>query len=159
MTNNVLNSLDDIKKIVVTLQEDLKCKTEENILLSKKNTDLEDEIKNLSKVSLVAGLTRQVDEKNQTIKLLEKQLANFKKKVSTKSVKTNKFTVEDSEDSESEDESDEIQVEDGFELITHEERKLLKNLESRKLYFITAKGSKGKYAGKESKRGTIKLKD
>lgn len=158
MTNNVLNSLDDIKKIVVTLQEDLKSKTEENILLSRKNTDLEDEIKNLSKVSLVAGLTRQVDEKNQTIKLLEKKLSNFKKPSKKTSIKTNKLIVEDS-DSESEDESDEIQVEDGFELITHEERKLLKNLESRKLYFITAKGTKGKYAGKESKRGTIKLKD
>jgi len=159
MTNNVLNSLDDIKKIVISLQTDLKSKTEENISLSKKNTELEEEIKNLSKVSLVAGLTRQVDEKNQTIKLLEKQLSNFKKTSKKTSNKTNKLIVEDSENSESEDESDEIQVEDGFELITYEERKLLKNLESRKLYFITAKGTKGKYAGKESKRGTIKLKD
>ena len=87
MTNNVLNSLDDIKKIVISLQTDLKSKTEENISLSKKNTELEEEIKNLSKVSLVAGLTRQVDEKNQTIKLLEKQLSNFKKQVKKQVIK------------------------------------------------------------------------
>jgi hypothetical protein len=153
MTNNILNSLDDIKKIVLTLQEDLKSKEEENMLLSKKNIDLEYDIKNLSKVSLVAGLTRQVDERNQRINLLENQIDKLKKA----STKPNKFTVEDSEDEINE--SDEIQVEPGFELVSHEEKKLLKNLETRKLYFITDKGSKGKYAGKESKNGMIKLKD
>ena len=152
MTKDVLKTIDEIRNTVETLQNELKQKTEEVKSLSKKNIDLEDEMINLSKVSLVAGLTRQVDEKNQRIKLLEKQLENFKKSSS----KISKLTVEDSE---SEDESEEIQVEEGFELITHDEKKLLKNLETRKLYYISSSGSKGKYAGKESKKGKIKLKD
>ena len=45
----------------------------------KKNKDLEDELVNLNKVSLVAGLTRQVDDKNHRITLLEKQLENYRK--------------------------------------------------------------------------------
>ena len=168
MTNNVLNSLDDIKNIIISLQAELKSKTNEYILLSKKHTELEDEIRNLSKVSLVAGLTRQVDEKNHTIKLLEKQIDNFKKL----KINTNKLTVEGTnkqldnssnklivEESESDSEDDEIKVDDGFELITHRDKKLLKNIDSRKLYFITTKGSKGKWAGKESKTGKIKLND
>mgnify|MGYP001026021168 CR=1 FL=1 len=161
MTNNVLNSLDDIKNIIISLQAELKSKTNEYILLSKKNTELEDEIRNLSKVSLVAGLTRQVDEKNHTIKLLEKQIDNFKKsKISPNKLtvedtfkkSSNKLIVEDSED-------DEIKVEDGFELITHRDKQLLKDIDTRKLYFITTKGSKGQYAGKESKKGKIKLNE
>ena len=152
MTKDVLKTIDEIRNTVETLQNELKQKTEEVKSLSKKNIELEDEMINLSKVSLVAGLTRQVDDKNQRIKLLEKQLENFKKSSS----KISKLTVEDSE---SEDESEEIQVEEGFELITHDEKKLLKNLETRKLYYISTNGSKGKYAGKESKKGKIKLKD
>ena len=164
MTNNVLNSLDDIKNMIISLQAELKSKTNEYILLSKKNTELEDEIRNLSKVSLVAGLTRQVDEKNNTIKLLEKQIDNFKKsKISPNKLtvedtfkkSSNKLIVEDSDDSE----DDEIKVEDGFELITHRDKQLLKDIDTRKLYFITTKGSKGQYAGKESKKGKIKLND
>ena len=46
-------------------------------------------------------------------------------------------------------------IEDGYELIVHNEQNLLKNLESRKLYYITEEGIKGKYAGKESKKGRL----
>ena len=149
MTHDVLNSLDEIKKTIISLQKDLKSKIEENIILSKKNIDLEDDIKNLSKVSLVAGLTRPVDEKNEKIKILEKQLLNFK----NLNKKNSKLIVEDSEESENNE------IEEGFEIIEYDNKKFLKNLENRKLYFIDNKGIKGKYAGKESKKGTIKLKD
>jgi len=36
---------------------------------------------------------------------------------------------------------------------------LLKNVDNRKLYYLTSSGSKGKYAGKISSKGKIKLKD
>ena len=160
MTNNILEWLDEIKKTIVSLQEDLKLKIDEINTLSKKNKDLEDELKNMSKVSLVAGLTRQVDDKNHQIKLLEQQLRNYKKN-SVKSYrveKNNKFIVDDSQDSEEENDNS-LAVEDGYQLITHENKRLLKNLETRKLYYVEINGTKGKYAGKESKKGKIKLKD
>ena len=41
--------------------------------------------------------------------------------------------------------------------IEHEQMKLLKDIETRKLYFLI-NGKKGNYAGKQSKKGKIKLK-
>ena len=73
MAKNILQSIDEIKDTIVNLEKNLSLKTKEVETLSKKNLELEDEIRNLSKVSLVAGLTRQVDDKNHKIKLLEQQ--------------------------------------------------------------------------------------
>ena len=53
----------------------------------------------------------------------------------------------------------EDELEEGYELITYQEHKLLKNTENRKLYYLDDKGKKGKYAGKESSKGKIKLKE
>jgi hypothetical protein len=155
MIKDVLKSIDEIKKTIISLEKNLKLKTDEVESISKKNIELEDELKNLSKVSLVAGLTRQVDDKNHQIKLLEQQLNNYKKM----SRKTSKFIVEDSHDSEEDKDSDKLIVENGYQLITYENKRLLKNLETRKLYHLGMNGTKGKYAGKESKKGKIKLKD
>lgn len=140
---NLLNQFDDIKNQIIKLQNDLQQKTEENFIISKKNNELQEEINNLNKVSMVAGLNRQVSEKNRQIEILERQLYLSKNKKSEE----NKILL-------SEDE-----LEEGYELITYQEHKLLKNTENRKLYYLDDKGKKGKYAGKESSKGKIKLKE
>ena len=140
---NLLNQFDDIKNQIIQLQNDLQQKIEENLIISKKNNELQEEINNLNKVSLVAGLTRQVDGKNRQIEILERQLQLSK----NKKPEQNKNLL-------SEDE-----LEEGYELITYQEHKLLKNTENRKLYYLDDKGKKGKYAGKESSKGKIKLKE
>ena len=142
---NLLNQFDDIKNQIIKLQNDLQQKTEENFIISKKNNELQEEINNLNKVSMVAGLNRQVSEKNRQIEILERQLYLSK----NKKLEENKNINLLSED----------ELEEGYELITYQEHKLLKNTENRKLYYLDDKGKKGKYAGKESSKGKIKLKE
>tara|TARA_E500000178_G_C16898947_1_gene697136 strand:+ start:64 stop:510 length:447 start_codon:yes stop_codon:yes gene_type:complete len=144
MTQNVLGWLDEIKTKIISLESDLNNKNSEVENLTKLNSELQEEIDNLSKVSLVAGLTRQVDEKNQKILILEKQLESYKNLSKNNSKLIN--------DTESENDLE------GFEIISHNDIKLLKDLETNKLYFLSKEGKKGKYAGKESKKGKIKLK-
>lgn len=144
MANEILSIFDDLKEKIVNLTEDLKNKTEENEFLSKKNEDLEYDLKNLNKVSMVAVLSRQIDEKNSKIEFLEKQIDLKNKKNSELEKENVKKT---------------FKIEDGFELINHENIHLLKDVENRKLYFSDENGTKGKYAGKETKKGKIKLKD
>ena len=144
MTNEILSIFDDLKEKIINLTEDLKNKTEENEFLSKKNEDLEYDLKNLNKVSMVAVLSRQIDEKNSKIEFLEKQIDLKNKKNSELEKENVKKT---------------FKIEDGFELINYENIHLLKDVENRKLYFSDENGTKGKYAGKETKKGKIKLKD
>jgi len=150
MTTEVLEWVDTIKNTIVSQQKEIQEKDNRINELLKKNDELNDELSNLKKVSLVAGLTRQLDDKNSQISIMKKQLESYKKK-ETKETKL----IEEESESESED----IQVEEGFELVEHDDIKLLKNIESRKLYYLSDKGSKGKYAGKMSSKGKIKLKN
>lgn len=145
MSTELLDIFDSLREKILSLSNELKHKNEENLFLSKKNEDLEYDLKNLNKVSMVAVLSRQIDDKNNKIEFLEKQINNLKNKKNITELK---------------DEAQvKFKIEDGFELINYENIKLLKDTENRKLYFSDDKGTKGKYAGKETKKGKIKLKD
>lgn len=139
MTSELINSINEIKNKVQDLQDQLELKTKENKILSQKNSDQQDELDNLNKVSMVAVLSRQIDEKNKKIEFLEKQINSLKSKKENLLLET--------------------ETDDNLELIDFENQKLLKDLDTRKLYYVNENGSKGKYAGKESKKGKIKLKD
>ena len=152
MTTDLVKSIDTIKKKVISLEKELEQKIEENKLIIKKNEDLEDELANLNKVSMVKVLSKQIDEKNSRIEILEKQIDSLRNKKQSK-------LLDNESDNESITEQDTPAVEEGYELIVHDDVRLLKNIETRKLYYIGMNGSKGKYAGKESKKGKIKLKD
>lgn len=147
MTNEILNWLEQIKNQIVTLENELNKKNEEVEKLTKNNLELTDELANLNKVSLVAGLTRQLDEKNQKISILEQQLDTYKRKNNNKL--NSKLIEEDTDES-----SNELE---GYEFIDYKDIKLLKDIETKKLYFLDSNGKKGDYAGKESKKGKIKL--
>lgn len=139
MTSELINSINEIKNKVQDLQNQLELKTKENEILSKKNSEQQDELDNLNKVSMVAVLSRQIDDKNNKIEFLEKQINSLKSKKENLLLET--------------------ETDDNLELIDFENQKLLKDLDTRKLYYVNENGSKGKYAGKESKKGKIKLKD
>ena len=141
MTHEIVNWLDQIKNQIITLEDELN-KNEEVKNLTTKNLELTDEIANLNKVSLVAGLTRQLDEKNQKISILEQQLETYKRKSNNKL--TSKLIEEDTEES-----SNELE---GYEFIDYEDLKLLKDIETKKLYFLDSNGKGRIYAGKESKK-------
>ena len=144
MSTELLDIFDSLREKILSLSNELKHKNEENLFLSKKNEDLEYDLKNLNKVSMVAVLSRQIDEKNSKIEFLEKQI-DLKNK---KNIELEKENLKKT-----------FKIEDGFELINHENIHLLKDVENRKLYFSDENGTKGKYAGKETKKGKIKLKD
>ena len=151
MSNKILNNIDEIKKYI---EENDKILTENNNEIEKlkqKCKDYEDELTNLNKVSLVASLTRKIDEKNNMIDLLERQLEKYKTN-SNKAVKKKTLEVDDSEN-----EEDIVKKLEGFEIIKYENFELLKDIETKKLYYYS-NGKKGEYAGKEKKNGKIRLK-
>ena len=163
MSNEIIDSLESLKTFVLNAKNTIDEKDKIILELKKKYEDLDEEFKNLRKVSLVASLSKQLDNKNSEIEILQKQLHKARaeakensKKSSKSSVKSEKESITKLEEEDSDDE-DEIKIEEGYELIEHDDIKLLKNMETRKLYFLV-NGKKGKYAGKQSKKGKIKLK-
>lgn len=152
MTTDILNYLDIIKKKIIAQDDEIKNKNNEIHNIQNKNTELTDELNNLKKVSLVAGLTRQLDERNNKIDFLNKQIDNLKKTSKNNIETSSKILIEDSSDEKSE-------IDVGYEIINFEDKRLLKNIETRKLYYLSTNNSKGKYAGKVSNKGKIKLKD
>lgn len=151
MSNKILNSIDEIKKYVEENDKILIENNNEIEKLKQKCKDYEDELTNLNKVSLVASLTRKIDEKNNMINLLERQLEKYKTN-SNKTVKKKTLEVDDSEN-----EEDIVKKLEGFEIIKYENFELLKDIETKKLYYYS-NGKKGEYAGKEKKNGKIRLK-
>jgi len=152
MTTDIINYLDIIKTKIIAQDDEIKNKDNEIRNIQNKNTELTDELNNLKKVSLVAGLTRQLDERNNKIDFLNKQIDNLKKVSANNIEKSTKILIEDSSDEKSE-------IDIGYEIINFEDKRLLKNIETRKLYYLSTNNSKGKYAGKISNKGKIKLKD
>lgn len=128
----LLNEIEELKK------ENIKIKMEKDVL--------NDELTNLKKVSMIGNLSKQIDEKNKEIELLNKQLQNLKNK--NKSQILN-IVLEEPEEEEYEE----------FEIIEYEDIKLLKDIETRKLYYMNDDGTQGDYAGKQSKKGKIKIKN
>ena len=80
MTTEILNWFDTIKNTLVSQQNELQEKDKKINDLIRKNDDLNDELANLKKVSLVAGLTRQLDEKNSQLTILRQQIDNLRSK-------------------------------------------------------------------------------
>ena len=152
MTTDIINYLDIIKTKIIAQDDEIKNKNNEIHNIQNKNTELTDELNNLKKVSLVAGLTRQLDERNNKIDFLNKQIDNLKKTSKNNIETSSKILIEDSSDEKSE-------IDVGYEIINFEDKRLLKNIETRKLYYLSTNNSKGKYAGKVSNKGKIKLKD
>ena len=152
MTTDIINYLDIIKTKIIAQDDEIKNKDNEIRNIQNKNTELTDELNNLKKVSLVAGLTRQLDERNNKIDFLNKQIDNLKKASKNNIETSSKILIEDSSDEKSE-------IDVGYEIINFEDKRLLKNIETRKLYYLSTNNSKGKYAGKISNKGKIKLKD
>jgi len=152
MTTDIINYLDIIKTKIIAQDDEIKNKDNEIRNIQNKNTELTDELNNLKKVSLVAGLTRQLDERNNKIDFLNKQIDNLKKVSANNIEKSTKILIEDSSDEKSE-------IDIGYEIINFEDKRLLKNIETKKLYYLSTNNSKGKYAGKISNKGKIKLKD
>lgn len=164
MSQEIINSLEILKNFVIEASSLIESKDKKINELEEKCQTLEDDYKNLKKVSLVTSLSKQVDNKNNQIQLLQKQLdraksdlINFKESSKKLSKITKIETLQEDSDDELSYQDHSIEIEPGYQMIEHEDIKLLKNLETRKLYYLI-NGKKGKYAGKESKKGKIKLK-
>ena len=158
MSEEIVNSLENLKTFVLEAKSLIDSKDERIKELEEKCVNLEDDYNNLKKVSLVTSLSRQLDSKNNEIEILQKQLHKAKFDLVTVKEDSKKLSKNTSKSVTTlEEDSDEDSLEEGYKMIEYEDLKLLKNLETRKLYFIV-NGKKGKYAGKESKKGKIKLK-
>jgi len=157
MSQEIVNSLENLKTFVLEATSLIEEKDKKIKELEEKCQILEDDYKNLKKVSLVTSLSKQVDSKNNQIQLLQKQLDKAKSDLNNLKENSKKLSKISKVEILEEDESEDEKIEPGYEIIEHDEIKFLKNLETRKLYYLID-GKKGKYAGKESKKGKIKLK-
>ena len=160
MSEEIISSLEILKNFVLESKSEIDSRDKIIKNLQEKYDNLEEDYKGLKKVSIVASLSKQIHNKNDEITILQRQLSKLKnnkpqqtfiKKEQT-FIKTDQTSLTNIDDSDSED--DEY---DGYELIEHEDTKLLKDIDTRKLYYLID-GKKGKYAGKQSKKGKIKLK-
>lgn len=139
------NCLDYMSKEHKKLLNEIDLLKAENIKVKMERDVLQDELNGLKKVSMIGNLSKQVDEKNKEIELLNRQITNLKNKNNNKILN---IVLEEPEDEELD-----------FEIIEYEEMKLLKDIETRKLYYMNEDGSQGDYAGKQSKKGKIKIKN
>lgn len=139
------NCLDYMSKEHKKLLNEIDLLKAENIKVKMERDVLQDELQSLKKVSMIGNLSKQVDEKNKEIELLNRQITNLKNKNNNKILN---IVLEEPEDEELD-----------FEIIEYEEMKLLKDIETRKLYYMNEDGSQGDYAGKQSKKGKIKIKN
>lgn len=139
------NCLDYMSKEHKKLLNEIDLLKAENIKVKMERDVLQDELQSLKKVSMIGNLSKQVDEKNKEIELLNRQITNLKNKNNNKILN---IVLEEPEEEELD-----------FEIIEYEEMKLLKDIETRKLYYMNEDGSQGDYAGKQSKKGKIKIKN
>jgi len=139
------NCLDYMSKEHKKLLNEIDLLKAENIKVKMERDVLQDELNGLKKVSMIGNLSKQVDEKNKEIELLNRQITNLKNKNNNKILN---IVLEEPEEEELD-----------FEIIEYEEMKLLKDIETRKLYYMNEDGSQGDYAGKQSKKGKIKIKN
>ena len=161
MSEEIISSLEILKNFVLESKSEIDSRDKIIKNLQEKYNNLEEDYQGLKKVSIVASLSKQVNNKNDEIVILQRQLSKLKNnnkpqksfiKKEEPSLKTEQPSLKNIDDSDSED--DEY---DGYELIEHEDTQFLKDIDTRKLYYLTD-GKKGKYAGKQSKKGKIKLK-
>jgi len=159
--NNIqVKNTDTLKKENISLKKELTKikKTLED--LNEKNDNLEKELTELKKVSMVGLLTKRLDEKTKEINLLNKKLSfnnTERLRLSQEKKEKKEDKVTNIIEEYSSDKNDEY-LSENYETIIFDDIKYIKESDTKKIYFITDNGSKGKYAGKETKKGKIKLK-
>jgi chromosome segregation ATPase len=141
-----MEEIKEIKNLMIKLEKDFSGLEEENKTLKEtikkledEKSDYEEEKLNLNKVGLYKNLSKQINDKNREIEILNQKL-DFEK---NKSRKTS---------------NDEPKLDDKYELMEYLENNYLKDKETLKLYYTIDKKTPGKYAGKINKKGKIKLK-
>jgi len=121
----MISQLEELQKIIINYNElNLKCvelETENNELKSKLQTST-DECSNLNKVSFVRSLSKEIDDKNKHIKMLESQLEKLK------NIKKEVSIISNNEKQKNEFNEDEFNEIEGFELIMYKKNYYLKNI-------------------------------
>lgn len=140
-----MDEIKEIKNLMIKLEKDFNDLEKENISLKEtikkmedEKTDYEEEKRNLNKVGLYKNLSKQINDKNREIEILNQKL-DFEKN------KSRKVEKEEKEETK-------------YELMEYLENNYLKDKETLKLYYTIDKKTPGKYAGKINKKGKIKLK-
>jgi predicted nucleic acid-binding Zn-ribbon protein len=154
----MISKLEELQQIVINYNElKIKCvelETENNELKSKLQTST-DECSNLNKVSFVRSLSKEIDDKNKHIKMLESQLEklkNIKKEVNIVSNDEHKPEHKSISNEFNEEEFNEI---DGFELIMYKKNYYLKNTNNEIFNIVNYKPNV--IVGTINSKGKIKL--
>lgn len=154
----MISKLEELHQIVINYNElKIKCvelETANTELKSKLQTST-DECSNLNKVSFVRSLSKEIDDKNKHIKMLESQLEklkNIKKEVNTVSNDEHKSEHKSISNEFNEEEFNEI---DGFELIMYKKNYYLKNTNNEIFNIINYKPNV--IVGTINSKGKIKL--
>jgi len=123
--------------------------------ITNENIKLNDEISNFNKVSVLQSINKQLNDKMSYITILEKQLANYKSKVSN-NIKPNINNIVLEPDSVNINNIILEEIEENYELIKYKNNNYYKELKTNLIYDI--KNDKpNKIVGKMRTSGKIKL--
>ena len=151
-TSLMISQLEELQKIIINYNElNLKCvelETENNELKSKLQTST-DECSNLNKVSFVRSLSKEIDDKNKHIKMLESQLEKLK------NIKKEVSIISNNEKQKNEFNEDEFNEIEGFELIMYKKNYYLKNTNNEIFNIVNYKPNV--IVGTINSKGKIKL--
>jgi hypothetical protein len=141
-----MNNYEELYQENIKLKKDLEDKTNQYNIMEKEMKQQREELTNMSKVSMIQSINKQLDEKNNYIKILESQLDKLKTK-KTEPLELSNEVVFDPESFE------EI---NGYELLVYKKNYYLRDLETDELYSIMY-NKPAKVVGLINNKGKVKL--
>ena len=139
LLNEVERKDDIIHELNKKYNQDIE-KLENKILLQNNMIkEKSDDVTNLTKVSIVQSLNKQISEKDNMIKILESQLEKFKNKKEAEETKPKKEVEDIKETKPKKDDifdPEEFEEINGYELLMYKKKYYLRDLETNELYNI-----------------------
>jgi hypothetical protein len=162
-----MNNYEEICEENIKLKKELENKTNQYNIMEKEMTQQRDELNNMSKVSMIQSINKQLEEKNNYIKILEFQLDKLRSKnkiellpepsceVSNKSKAQVVIATLSDNESYSFD-PEQFEELNGYELLVYKKNYYLRDLETDELYSILY-NKPDKIVGLINNKGKVKL--
>jgi len=149
-----MNNYEELYQENIKLKKDLEHKINQYNIMEQEMKQQREELTNMSKVSMIQSINKQLDEKNNYIKILESQLDKLKTKKPEPIEVSTKVPTEVSTEVVFDPESfEEI---NGYELLVYKKNYYLRDLETDELYSIMY-NKPAKVVGLINNKGKVKL--
>ena len=159
-----IEKYEDIYNENIKLKKELENKTNQYNIMDKEMTNQRDELNNMSKVSMIQSINKQLEEKNNYIKILESQLDKLRNKNKTEiSHEPSPKVYQPPSPKVYEDvlrkvtfDPEEFEEVNGYELLVYKKNYYLRDLETDELYSIQS-NKPDKVVGLINNKGKVKL--